>query len=199
MLKLKKDNALYIYSIRNCFRLSFLSLLKTLRRKYAGSPAFAAENQIVLSIFLLVLLTAPSLYSWDFAYLDNESDTLYNGIYQKRQTEGRVSLIDYYKQNVSPLQGSRCPCFPSCSDFTAYSMEKFGVVTGFIMGFERLFIREQGMLFSTKNYDKINRYSTKYHLKSGLYDLPEANNIFIKKEWRTLSADFYNIQQFEIR
>jgi len=40
----------YIYSIRNGFRLSFLNLLKTLRQKYAGSPAFGAVNQIIVSI-----------------------------------------------------------------------------------------------------------------------------------------------------
>lgn len=39
-----------IYSNRNEFRLSFTSLLKTLRRKCNGSPLLAAENQDVLSI-----------------------------------------------------------------------------------------------------------------------------------------------------
>jgi len=39
-----------IYSNRNEFRLSFISLLKTLRRKCNGSPLLAAENQDVLSI-----------------------------------------------------------------------------------------------------------------------------------------------------
>ena len=149
---------------------------------------------------LITLLICQRLFAWDFDYADNESDTLYNGTYQQRKTENGVSaLIGYYQQRVSPLQGSRCPCFPSCSDFTGYAMDKYGMVTGFLMGLERIFIREQGLLFTADYYSSIERFSINHQLKSGFYDLPEANNIFLKKDWRCMSPDFYNVSSAEIR
>ncbi|MDX1570142.1 MAG: membrane protein insertion efficiency factor YidD [Xanthomonadales bacterium] len=47
-------------------------------------------------------------------------------------------LLSLYKRVVSPLLGPRCRFYPSCSDYTAQAVRRFGVVSGLRLGFKRL-------------------------------------------------------------
>jgi len=120
----------------------------------------------------------------------------YNGVFDKKietSTDSAMwfySAIMYYKKNVSPLQGERCPCFPTCSSYTLYSMLEFGFFTGFIIGADRIFIRESDDMFKGSMYFKTNENS---YLKGGYYDIPEANNLFVKKDWRYIDPGFYRV------
>ncbi len=48
-------------------------------------------------------------------------------------------LIRCYKYVVSPLLGSRCRFFPSCSEYTAEAIEKYGAFKGGRLGLQRIF------------------------------------------------------------
>ena len=96
-------------------------------------------------------------------------------------------IIWFYKKNVSPKQGSRCPCFPSCSTYTLYSMKEYGFFWGFIMGIERIYIRE--------NFDvtyRIHYVPIWINGKEKVYDPPEANYLFGKKDWRIVNPIYFD-------
>jgi len=120
----------------------------------------------------------------------------YNGVFDEKIEKHSENdswfyqSIRYYKKNVSPMQGERCPAFPTCSSYTLYSMLEYGFFTGFIIGADRLFIRESDDMFKGSMYFKTDDNS---YLKGGYYDIPEANNLFIKKDWRYIDPDFYRV------
>lgn len=47
-------------------------------------------------------------------------------------------LIRFYQYAISPLLGRRCRFFPSCSEYTAEAVEKYGALKGARLGFKRL-------------------------------------------------------------
>ena len=47
-------------------------------------------------------------------------------------------LIRFYRYAISPLLGRRCRFFPSCSEYTAEAVEKYGALKGARLGFRRL-------------------------------------------------------------
>ena len=48
-------------------------------------------------------------------------------------------LIRCYKYAISPLLGSRCRFYPSCSEYTAEAVEKHGALKGALLGMKRIF------------------------------------------------------------
>ena len=73
-----------------------------------------------------------------------------------------VGFIEYYQKELSPLDGPRCPFSPTCSAFTKTTLERYGLVLGFPIIFDRLFVKEKGFLFEKyaviKNNGKIRFY-----------------------------------------
>lgn len=61
---------------------------------------------------------------------------------QKRQLPlGRrivLLLIRLYKRFLSPLLGSNCRFYPSCSSYTYQAIEKYGVLRGSWLGARRI-------------------------------------------------------------
>lgn len=47
-------------------------------------------------------------------------------------------LIRFYRYAISPLLGRRCRFLPSCSEYTAEAVEKYGAVKGARLGIKRL-------------------------------------------------------------
>jgi len=47
-------------------------------------------------------------------------------------------LIRFYRYAISPLLGRRCRFIPSCSEYTAEAVEKYGALKGAILGLKRL-------------------------------------------------------------
>lgn len=43
-----------------------------------------------------------------------------------------------YKKAFSPLLGQHCRFFPSCSDYTAEAIAKYGLLRGLFLGTKRL-------------------------------------------------------------
>lgn len=50
-----------------------------------------------------------------------------------------LALIRFYRLAISPMLGRRCRFFPSCSEYTAEAIEKYGVLRGLRLGLSRLF------------------------------------------------------------
>jgi putative membrane protein insertion efficiency factor len=47
-------------------------------------------------------------------------------------------LIRCYQYAISPMLGQNCRFFPSCSDYTAQAIEKYGVRKGAYLGLKRI-------------------------------------------------------------
>ncbi|MBD3334748.1 MAG: membrane protein insertion efficiency factor YidD [Candidatus Eisenbacteria bacterium] len=101
-------------------------------------------------------------------------------------------LIKAYREHVSPKQGPRCPCLPSCSVYTQYAIREYGFFRGFVMAIERMYIRENLDMTSRAHY--MSLINAKGEIK--LYDPPEANDIFTHYDWRVIHPryDLYRIE-----
>ncbi len=49
-----------------------------------------------------------------------------------------ISLIDWYKKNLSPMKTFICPYHPTCSQYTKQAIQRYGFLKGCIMGCDRL-------------------------------------------------------------
>jgi uncharacterized protein len=49
-----------------------------------------------------------------------------------------LALIRVYQYAISPFLGRRCRFFPSCSEYTAEAIQKYGAVKGARLGAKRL-------------------------------------------------------------
>jgi putative membrane protein insertion efficiency factor len=47
-------------------------------------------------------------------------------------------LIRCYRHAISPLLGQNCRFFPSCSDYAAQAIEKYGACKGIGLGLKRI-------------------------------------------------------------
>ena len=97
-------------------------------------------------------------------------------------------LIGWYQSRVAPLQGARCPCFPSCSVFVKHSMKKYGFFPGLLMGIERLFFRENNDMRARLHY-----HSLKLGGKELVFDPPEANYPLLERDWRIILPRYHHL------
>ncbi|MGD9214077.1 MAG: membrane protein insertion efficiency factor YidD [Desulfobacteraceae bacterium] len=93
---------------------------------------------------------------------------------QDRHDEDRSSSsawsfpIMLFQKTVSRADGDRCPMYPSCSHYASKAIERHGVITGWILSFDRLL---------RCGHDEI-RLSPKVRIASGevrIFDPIEAN------------------------
>lgn len=49
-----------------------------------------------------------------------------------------IALIDGYKEHIASLHFTQCGYHPTCSQYTKQSIEKYGLLKGWIMGCDRL-------------------------------------------------------------
>ena len=47
-------------------------------------------------------------------------------------------LIRCYQYAISPFLGQSCRFYPSCSDYTAQAIEKYGAIKGTYLGLKRI-------------------------------------------------------------
>ncbi len=48
------------------------------------------------------------------------------------------ALIRFYQYAISPFLGPRCRFIPSCSEYTAAAVEKYGPLKGSCLGLKRI-------------------------------------------------------------
>lgn len=49
-----------------------------------------------------------------------------------------LALIRFYQRFISPMLGSNCRFYPTCSSYTYQAIDKYGVAKGSWMGFKRI-------------------------------------------------------------
>jgi putative membrane protein insertion efficiency factor len=82
--------------------------------------------------------------------------------------KGVQGLIKLFQNYISPVDGDRCPSYPTCSQYALESIRKHGAIVGMVMGFGRL-IHES---------DEIQRAPKIWLHGSYRYFDPVANNDF---------------------
>ena len=48
-------------------------------------------------------------------------------------------LVRFYRDYISPIDGERCPMYPTCSQYSIECFEKHGLIIGWMMTWDRLF------------------------------------------------------------
>ena len=49
-----------------------------------------------------------------------------------------ASLIGFYRDYISPVDGERCTMYPGCSSYSAQAVDQYGAIKGGLMTFDRL-------------------------------------------------------------
>lgn len=57
---------------------------------------------------------------------------------EKNQSGYFPGIIHFYQEYISPVDGDRCAMHPSCSQYMKKCVKKHGLLTGWIMGCDRL-------------------------------------------------------------
>jgi putative component of membrane protein insertase Oxa1/YidC/SpoIIIJ protein YidD len=47
-------------------------------------------------------------------------------------------LVGFFREYISPVDGDRCPSYPTCSQYSLEAIRKHGVLLGLVMTFDRL-------------------------------------------------------------
>jgi hypothetical protein len=53
-------------------------------------------------------------------------------------------FVGFYRDNISPVDGDRCPSLPSCSTYSIQAMRKHGFFMGWMMTVDRLIHEGKG-------------------------------------------------------
>lgn len=72
----------------------------------------------------------------------SEQDNAYSGIYVQKivinMKNIMISLIKIYRKYLSPLKSTKCPYFPSCSEYGLEAIEKYGALKGGMLALWRI-------------------------------------------------------------
>ena len=49
-----------------------------------------------------------------------------------------IALIKGYRKYISPKKSTKCPYFPTCSEYGLQAVEKYGVIKGGLLAFWRI-------------------------------------------------------------
>ena len=49
-----------------------------------------------------------------------------------------IALIKGYRKYISPMKSTKCPYFPTCSEYGLLAVEKYGVIKGGLLAFWRI-------------------------------------------------------------
>lgn len=86
-----------------------------------------------------------------------------------------VWLLSIYRNHISPVDGNRCPSYPSCSSYSVKAIKKHGFFIGWIMTVDRLIhegceeTKVSPMVFSDgkwKIYDPVENNDFWWHHKN---------------------------------
>lgn len=49
-----------------------------------------------------------------------------------------IYLIDFYRKYLSPMKSTKCPYFPTCSEYGREAVDKYGLVKGGLLAVWRI-------------------------------------------------------------
>jgi putative membrane protein insertion efficiency factor len=70
-----------------------------------------------------------------------------------------IYIISLYQKYISPYKGTRCPYFPSCSEYGKQAISEHGAIKGFFMAFWRILRCNP---FSKGGFDPVPEKKMKY-------------------------------------
>ena len=88
------------------------------------------------------------------------------------------SLVTFFSKVISPVDGDRCPSYPTCAAYSKQAYQEHGAVVGTLMTVDRLFHEADEPRFSP---------TVEVHGVRRLYD-PVSANEFWKKDRRTRTS-----------
>ena len=101
-------------------------------------------RHFLIIIFIIIALPCYAeeenpFVPWDYNKLSQEgenvtqkkTDTPFGGYFL-------IQTVKFYQHFISPVIGSRCPMYPSCSAYSIEAIEKHGALIGFVMTADRL-------------------------------------------------------------
>lgn len=59
-----------------------------------------------------------------------------------------ISLLNFFSKAISPVDGDRCPSYPTCAAYSKEAYEKHGALVGTLMTVDRLFHEADESRFS---------------------------------------------------
>ena len=137
---------------------------------------------LVLLLLLLVfsLLTPPLSVAEDSFHGPWDSPQ-YRSLSQKQKKSQRsssiaspffTSLLTFFSKAISPVDGDRCPSYPTCAAYSKEAYERNGAFMGTLMTVDRLLHEADEAQFSpTVNVYGVNR----------IYDPVSANEVWKRK------------------
>jgi putative membrane protein insertion efficiency factor len=141
------------------FRLTLIILLNTLLLDSSGREGLAGEGQ----------WTEP----WQKEGSSAREKGRNAGESSSATQKVGQGLIRFFQVYISPVDGDRCPSYPTCSQYAMEAVRKHGALAGLVMGFGRL-IHEA---------DEIHRApQIRVHDSYRYYDPVENNDFWWKKE-----------------
>ncbi len=117
-------------------------------------------------VLLPVYMCLSDISAYDVLVSKNHSEYKSDSIF--------IDMVKIYQDYISPLNGSRCMFYPTCSQFFIESLKKYGLLWSILMTTDRMFYRENSL--------SIKRY--KYIIKYGRYYDPIEKNYIFKAENR---------------
>lgn len=91
-----------------------------------------------ISIFVFI----PLILFWGSAsadqYLDTGTDKAVSNGSAKEQIHPVLYPVKLFRKYISPVDGNRCPMYPSCSKYCLEVSQKHGLLMGWIMSCDRL-------------------------------------------------------------
>jgi len=142
-------------------------------------------RSLILCLFILALW-AQGLPAWageDLLHGPWDSPT-YRALVQK-ETEIRrntsmsspffISLLNFFSKVISPVDGDRCPSYPTCAAYSKEAYQKHGALVGTLMTVDRLFHEADEPRFSP---------TVEVHGVGRIYD-PVSANEFWKRQTKS--------------
>jgi putative membrane protein insertion efficiency factor len=105
-----------------------------------------------ITVVVFTLLTAaaqaqpwgPWSASGDAPALTTDADSEISTAGRSNQPEHSIAatpfiwLVKFYQKYISPVDGDRCPMYPTCSQYSLQAMHKHGPLIGIVMTADRL-------------------------------------------------------------
>lgn len=101
-------------------------------------------EKLIIIFFISFLLNAGSHAQegrWEEPWLDQTRRVAKEESPGDKLSPGQRAaevLFRFFQTSISPVDGERCPSYPTCSQYGREAVRKHGVVLGLVMTFDRL-------------------------------------------------------------
>ncbi|ACN14241.1 conserved hypothetical protein [Desulforapulum autotrophicum HRM2] len=91
---------------------------------------FPIGRVMILSMTLAIILTLPMVIA--------PANARGQGVKSQKDSTQSHPVMEFYNRYISPVDGNRCPMYPTCSAYTQEAVERHGLFMGWIMACDRL-------------------------------------------------------------